>query len=910
MTYNYSQKLPLTKNLIAQTGVNLTFTRSGRQNYYDVGDKTWKSKTASNDPCITALGVLNERARTNKTTADNCNPTATTNISVTSGSVSIANDASNLSKSGLSTLCYTGNVFYYSNTTTSSQTITITGTTGTVSSAAALSVFAYSTESRCTLQLTGAVGAVPIPVMNPDLPYLRVRSESVVPGTTSDQLQIVVPAGSKVHFILQQLEIGESSTDADVTSPIIIVSRAATTRNVCQMSVSQSVTSIIPTNNSTICLEVTPTSQNQPLSYIFDVYANAGADRIRLQGKGSADKTISSTTYTSNGRWTFQEGRTSKLAVRMSTNFLHGTFCDGSRPNTQPASSNVNVVSGITSALIYVGRKQDGSTSSGFNGWIRNFEIIKENLSDDQVSDYTNNHADISYFYNIGVPLHDKNNPATIWALGGYNGSAYSKIVRSDDYGKNFRDVVTLSVTTNQSALQRDKSGNFYYATSKTLRRITPDLKTDAVVISFDTAMFVSPTTRNWSWFTWCWGEDIQGNLYTAGYTLDGLQGQVFYKSSNSGSSWTANTTLASTYTSERHIHSLHVNPYDNRLYISIGDGASRNNFVTNAALDVWDSATFVTLGTTTYGGGNAKGCTGITFTTEGVYFSSDGVGSQNIITRNNAYSGDQLSFAMPTNFQITPLYYCRARGDNELWVTAVNESAVTNASGGLFKLIKDGGPTSQWRLARIVALDDVAYNGKAYYAIAHDGSGMIPKNTKFVFVQLYNHTRDEPGPVVRVSIDEANVFSTNVPEYNKEYSSVSEIFHCFGLALAQKGHDFSTAKIKCLLTNTVPDLSNTMRSDIIELTGGGYSDGGYDVSTVSEYSQSGQYSLFVDDLEIAAGNDAVGPFRYLVFYDSSAKDNNLIVYYDLGQSISIDALAFVKAAFAGPLVNMKWQTI
>jgi hypothetical protein len=110
--------------------------------------------------------------------------------------------------------------------------------------------------------------------------------------------------------------------------------------------------------------------------------------------------------------------------------------------------------------------------------------------------------------------------------------------------------------------------------------------------------------------------------------------------------------------------------------------------------------------------------------------------------------------------------------------------------------------------------------------------------------------------------------------------------FYSFSADLAHAKHDFSTAVLKLVLTNTQPSLAATSYGDLVETAdGGGYLAGGFTLTTVSSGQVYSLYKLILQDyLFTATGN--VNPFRYAVVYNSSSIGDLLIARLDYGATI------------------------
>lgn len=109
--------------------------------------------------------------------------------------------------------------------------------------------------------------------------------------------------------------------------------------------------------------------------------------------------------------------------------------------------------------------------------------------------------------------------------------------------------------------------------------------------------------------------------------------------------------------------------------------------------------------------------------------------------------------------------------------------------------------------------------------------------------------------------------------------------FNSFVENVAEKVYNLGSDTLKVALTNSAPVASNTVLANITEIS---YTNLSSRTLTVSSSSQtSGTYKLVVDDLVLTASG-AVGPFRYVVIYDDTATNDELICWFDYGSSISL----------------------
>ncbi len=109
--------------------------------------------------------------------------------------------------------------------------------------------------------------------------------------------------------------------------------------------------------------------------------------------------------------------------------------------------------------------------------------------------------------------------------------------------------------------------------------------------------------------------------------------------------------------------------------------------------------------------------------------------------------------------------------------------------------------------------------------------------------------------------------------------------FNAFVEALAEKVHNLGSDQLTVALTNTLPTASNSVLADITQISYTNLSS--RNITTTSSSQTSGLYKLILADLTLSA-TGAVGPFRYVVIYNSTAASGNLIAWFDYGSSISL----------------------
>jgi hypothetical protein len=112
--------------------------------------------------------------------------------------------------------------------------------------------------------------------------------------------------------------------------------------------------------------------------------------------------------------------------------------------------------------------------------------------------------------------------------------------------------------------------------------------------------------------------------------------------------------------------------------------------------------------------------------------------------------------------------------------------------------------------------------------------------------------------------------------------------FNSFVEALAEKVHNLGSDSLKialCAAANA-PVATNTKLADLTEIA---YTNLSSRALVVSSSSQtSGTYKLVLDDLVLTASGGAVATFRYVVIYNDTATNKELIGWYDYGSNVTL----------------------
>lgn len=121
---------------------------------------------------------------------------------------------------------------------------------------------------------------------------------------------------------------------------------------------------------------------------------------------------------------------------------------------------------------------------------------------------------------------------------------------------------------------------------------------------------------------------------------------------------------------------------------------------------------------------------------------------------------------------------------------------------------------------------------------------------------------------------------------------------------------NFGTDTVKCMLTNTLPLLTDHFYSDIspTELAAGnGYTTGGAIVSGVSLTNVSGVETLSANPVTWIAVGGPMGPFQYPVYYDATTL--TLIGFLNYGSPLILNGS--IAQPFTVSLVSaVLWQMV
>lgn len=109
--------------------------------------------------------------------------------------------------------------------------------------------------------------------------------------------------------------------------------------------------------------------------------------------------------------------------------------------------------------------------------------------------------------------------------------------------------------------------------------------------------------------------------------------------------------------------------------------------------------------------------------------------------------------------------------------------------------------------------------------------------------------------------------------------------FNSFVEALAEKVHNLGSDQLTVALSTTQPSASNSILANITESSYTNLTS--RNVTTSTSAQTSGTYKLVCNDLVLSASG-SVAAFRYVVLYNNTATNDELIGYWDYGSTVSL----------------------
>jgi hypothetical protein len=114
--------------------------------------------------------------------------------------------------------------------------------------------------------------------------------------------------------------------------------------------------------------------------------------------------------------------------------------------------------------------------------------------------------------------------------------------------------------------------------------------------------------------------------------------------------------------------------------------------------------------------------------------------------------------------------------------------------------------------------------------------------------------------------------------------------FNDFSEQLANGVQNFATDTYKIALSNTAPVATDTILSNITQISAGnGYTSGG-STTTITLSETTGTTTVSGTQVVFTASGGSIGPFRYVVLYNdtTTSPSKPLVAWWDYGSSITL----------------------
>ena len=129
--------------------------------------------------------------------------------------------------------------------------------------------------------------------------------------------------------------------------------------------------------------------------------------------------------------------------------------------------------------------------------------------------------------------------------------------------------------------------------------------------------------------------------------------------------------------------------------------------------------------------------------------------------------------------------------------------------------------------------------------------------------------------------------------------------FQCFVEDLAEKKHNLASDTLKVAFSNASNAPSASADVKLADITTIATTNLDSVTLTVSSSSQtSGTYKLVVADKTLTA-TGAVGPFRYVILYNDTATNKELICFFDYGSEVTLASGDTFKLDFGTELFSL-----
>ena len=129
--------------------------------------------------------------------------------------------------------------------------------------------------------------------------------------------------------------------------------------------------------------------------------------------------------------------------------------------------------------------------------------------------------------------------------------------------------------------------------------------------------------------------------------------------------------------------------------------------------------------------------------------------------------------------------------------------------------------------------------------------------------------------------------------------------FQCFVEDICEKKHNLGSDTLKVALSNASNAPSASADVKLADITTVSVANLDSVTLTVSSSSQtSGTYKLVLADKTMTASG-AVGPFQYVIIYNDTAANDELICWYDYGSAVTLASGDTFKLKFGTELLSI-----
>lgn len=112
--------------------------------------------------------------------------------------------------------------------------------------------------------------------------------------------------------------------------------------------------------------------------------------------------------------------------------------------------------------------------------------------------------------------------------------------------------------------------------------------------------------------------------------------------------------------------------------------------------------------------------------------------------------------------------------------------------------------------------------------------------------------------------------------------------FRCFVEDIAEKKHNLGSDQMVVALcaTANAPVNTNTVLTDLTQISYTNLSS--RNITTTTSAQSAGVYKLVLADLTLTASGGSVAAFQYIVIYNDTATNDELIGWYDYGSALTL----------------------